>query len=350
MTVFRMWAALGTILPVALILFGAVPAKAEGQCPPGYFQTGGRDYIACAPMGPISGGDEGSEGEESSRPWTPPIEIQPSYMAAATHIDTSAYWVTRGARTSAGANKRALAGCTAVMGEGCEIAETVFGFGPLGIVIDAMGLRWIKSGSDMPGTSLYEKIEVRFHELAVLCQQKSFGCEFEKYILQGVLPLNDNPNIDYSFDIFPNEPVTRHHWAFVARPEKTPSATWQNKAWLISGKRNSEEASKEVLARCQTDSGVPCAIEGFVANGVLVHFANSSGTRAWTNAVPGHAMKIAKARAKAKGKANKVKAGIDRASVEIRVAQSCPPSVAPCRVIAQYDAVTPRLEVIDEGR
>ena len=89
------------------------------------------------------------------------MDIQPSYMAAATHIDTSSYWVTRGSRTAAAANKRALAGCTAVMGEGCEIAETVYGFGPLGVVIDAMGLRWIKSGGNMPTNYFYDNIEVR---------------------------------------------------------------------------------------------------------------------------------------------------------------------------------------------
>jgi hypothetical protein len=350
MTVFRMWAALGAVFAFTLALFGAGPAKAEGQCPPGYFQTGGRDYIACAPMGPVSGGQQGPGDDEPSPYIPPPMEIQPSYMAAATHIDTSAFWVTRGARTAAAANKRALAGCTAVMGEGCEVAETVYGFGPLGVAIDAMGLRWIKSGGNMPTNYLYDNIEVRFRDLAALCQKKSFGCEFEEWITQGLLPREDDPNVDYSFDIFPDGPVARHHWAFVARPEKTPAAIWQNKAWLISGKRNSEEASKEVLARCRADSGGPCAIEGFVANGVLVHFANSRGTRAWTNAVPGHAMKIAKARAKAKGKAKKAKAVIDGASVEIRVVQSCPPSVAPCRVIAQYDAVTPRLEVIDEAQ
>ena len=68
-----------------------------------------------------------------------------------------------------------------------------------------------------------------------------------------------------------------------------------------------------------------------------MHFTNGDGMRACTIGMLGLAMK------KAKGK--KAKALVDGSLVNERVAQSCWPSVAPCWVIPQYDAVTPALEV-----
>ncbi len=314
------------------------PAQAQYPCSgpgPGEVvvgQTPGSQAHAPMLLCQYVGGDEGA-GDEPSRPWTPPVEIQPSYMAAATHIDTSAYWVSRAHWTAEAANKRVLDACTAAMGAGCVISDTIYGYGPMGIIIDAMGLRWIKSGGDVPKDS---PLEVRYRDLAMLCHTNSFGCEFEGYLYQGALPKNGNPDTDYADELFPKGPVERHHWALVARPGTAPSAAWQNKSWLSSGKQDSAAARQELLDRCRADSGVPCAIAAYAANGVLVHFVNGKGQSGWTSAVPDAAKK----------KDKKKQAAMDRTSVAARVERLCLPSVKPCRVIATFDAATPLLSVI----
>ncbi len=129
-------------------------------------------FIACAPIpGYDQGGDGGGDDDSSSSrvPTIPSTPIQPSYMAAVTHIDTSSYWVSRAHWTADSANKRALAACKAAMGDGCVLNETVYGYGPFGVMIDAMGLRWIKSGADVPkGTPE----SIRYQALAMLCVKK----------------------------------------------------------------------------------------------------------------------------------------------------------------------------------
>ncbi len=176
--------------------------------------------------------------------------IQPSYMAAVTHIDTSSYWVSRAHWTADSANKRALAACKAAMGDGCVLNETVYGYGTFGVMIDAMGLRWIKSGADVPrGTPE----SIRYQALAMLCVKNSFGCEFDETIWQGAIPEDAVPPTNFVTDNFPLYGVKRHHWALLAKPESTPSTAWQNKAWLMSGSQNSAEARKAVLDRCRAD-------------------------------------------------------------------------------------------------
>jgi len=314
-------------------------ARAEGRCPPGMFETGSRDYIACAPIpGYDQGGDDGGDDDSSSR--SPTIysrPIQPSYMAAVTHIDTSSFWVSRAHWTADSANKRALAACTAAMGKGCVIADTVYGYGPFGVMIDAMGLRWIKSGADVPkGTPE----SIQYQALALQCLKSSFGCEFEEVIYQGALPLDAAPGSDFVTDIFPRYGVERHHWALLARPEGTAPAASQNKAWLISGSQNSAEARKSVLDRCRADSGVSCAIDAYVANGVLVRFVDAKGKAGWTSAVTKRVIEPL-------GSYRRKKPKIDPASVTARVERQC--FVKPCKVVATYDAATQRLQVVDDA-
>ncbi len=137
MKLFRMRAArflLPCLLAVGCCMLPSA-AKAEGRCPPGMYETGSQDFIGCAPIpGYDQGGDDGGDDDSSSR--SPTIysrPIQPSYMAAVTHIHTSsfgfaAHW------TADSANKRALAACQAAMGKGCVIADTVYGYGPFGVM------------------------------------------------------------------------------------------------------------------------------------------------------------------------------------------------------------------------
>lgn len=326
------------LLAMAYCLFPNA-ASAEGRCPPGMFETGSQDFIGCAPI-PGYGESEQDGGDESSSSaatvYSAPI--QPSYMAAVTHIDTSSFWVSRAHRTADAANKRALAGCKAAMGEGCVLNETVYGYGPFGVMIDAMGLRWIKSGADVPKDT---PEAVRYRALALQCLKNSFGCEFEEVIYQGALPLDDRPDVDYADDIFPRYGVMRHHWALLAKPQGEAPGAWQNKAWLMSGSQNSAEARKAVLDRCRADSCVSCAIDAYVANGVLVRFVDAKGKAGWTSAVTKRVIEPL-------GSYRRKKPKIDPASVAARLERQC--FVKPCKVIATYDAATPRLQVVDDPR
>lgn len=344
MTLFRIWAARFALPGLLAIAFCLLPnaAWAEGRCPPGMFETGSQDFIGCAPIpGYDQGGDDGGDDDSSSRsPTIYSAPIQPSYMAAVTHIDTSSYWVSRAHWTADSANKRALAACKAAMGDGCVVADTVYGYGPFGVIFDAMGLPWIKSGAEVPkGTP----VSIQYQALAMLCVKNSFGCEFEEVIYQGALPLDAAPGSDFVTDIFPRYGVKRHHWALLAKPEGAPPAAWQNKAWLISGSQNSTEARKSVLDRCRADSGVSCAIDAYVANGVLVHFVDAKGQSGWTSAVTKRAVELFN-RKKKKGPK------IGSTSVAGRVDRLCPLSAKPCKVIATYDAATPRLQVVDDAK
>ncbi len=343
----------GVCLSFGLILFCAtsVPAKAQYPCAgagPGEIvvgQTPGSQahapVLLCQFVG--ESGDESSDGP--SRPAAPPVEIQPSYMAAATHIDTSEYWVSRGHWTAEAANKRVMEACTVDMGKGCTIADTVYGYGPLGVATDAMGLRWIKSGGEVPvGTSLFENVELRYKALAEMCMERSFGCEYETYVLQGFVPKQADPSWgDVSHDMFPVKPIKRHQWALLAQPEKAPQSG-QHKSWLISGKQNFEVAAEEVLAQCREASGSECTVTAFAANGVLVQFVDSKGQSGWTSAV----LTVPKKRQPPRK--YRAPALPDRVTVEPRVAQHCPPDAKPCRVLAKYDTNTPRVQVIEELR
>lgn len=289
------------LLPCVLaIAFCLLPnaANAEGRCPPGMFETSSRDFIACAPIpgynqGGNDGGDDGGDDSVESRvPTLKVYHLQDSYMAAVTHIDTSVYWVSRGHWTADSANKRALASCKAVMGDGCVLAETVYGDFPFGVMYDAMGLPWIKS-SEFPKADK----SIRHLPVGMLCRKNSFGCEFEEDIKQGGVPHEAKPPENFVTDYFPSfmvDPrygVKRHHWALLAKPEGTPPAAFRNKVWLISGSQNSAAARKSVLDRCRADSGVSCAIDTYVANGVLALFVDAKGKTGWTSAVTKRAIK-----------------------------------------------------------
>ena len=141
----------------------------------------------------------------------------------------------------------------------------------------------------------------------------------------------------------------------VARPTNPTTAT-QGKSWLISGKEKSAATRKEILDRCQADSGVPCSISAYAingkkitetdwadTNGVLVHFVDARGTNRWTNALS--------APLKRKNKKSPFGGYLptypDPVTVKERIDRLCPKSLA-CRVIATYDAATPHMWVIED--
>ena len=334
-----------TALLSALVLWCGVTSPAQAQYPCGNGPGPGEVVIGQTPGSPAHApvllcqyvGGEGSEPEQEVRPVLAPMV--PSYMAAAYHMDTSAVWMTNAHWSADSATRRVMSACAAAMGDGCILGATVYDVGHIAVVHDAMGLSWVKGARiDMKLPWNEQDNNVAPRQALRLCLESSFGCELSDKRGGGVLRSSDDPGTDHSKDFFPSGLVKRHHWIMVARPDKSAPAAWQNKSWLDSGKQDSVEARKALLNRCRQDSGVPCVIAAYAANGVLVHFVNGKGQSGWTSAV---------ANTPARGD-KKREPVTDRTSVAARVEILCPPSVKPCRVVATYDAATPRAQVIED--
>ncbi len=325
-----------------------LPSAAQAQYPcgngpgPGEVvvgQTPGSSAHAPVLLCQYVGGEDGAEPEQEVRPVLAPMV--PSYMAAAYHMDTSAVWITNAHWSADAANKRAMGACAAVMGDGCILGATVYDVGHVAVVHDVMGLTWV-AGARIDMTLPWNQQDnmVAPKQALRLCLESSFGCELADKRGGGVLRSSHDPGIDNSKDFFPVGAVKRHHWILVARPEKAAPVGWQGKSWLDSGKQDSVAARKALLGRCQKDSGVPCVITAYAANAVLVHFVNGKGQSGWTSAV----MTSATPRDKKHGQTT------DRTSIAARVERLCLPSVKPCRVIATYDAATPRVQIIEDAK
>ena len=307
------------LLPCLLaVAYCLVPnaASAEGQCPPGMFETGSRDYIACAPIPGYgqSGYDEGGydSGPSSQGPSSP--QYAESSMATAVHLDTSAVWATAGHRSPEAAKTRVMDACAAAMGEGCIYTESWTGDVIIAVAIDGAGEPWPEGAAT--------KAEAEEQALAT-CERRAgpWGCKITFSFRNVLIPAAADRESEYSKDYFPKGPIKRHQWVLVAWPDTPPAVQWQRKSWIISGRQNSAAAKKELLARCTADSGVACSIRLGVSNGTVAHFTNKRGQTNWTNAT-----------------------GTARALD--RVEAACPADEKPCRVIALYDAATPRLQVI----
>ena len=302
------------------------------------------------------GGDE-KQGEDSeSTPSRPPYEGKPGFMAAAYHADTSSAWLTTGHQSMASAKKHALDSCNLATRGGCSIAVAYDSYGSINVSVDAMGQLWIKLEPFVRRQPNAPRYDVMQDNPAInYCRQNSFGCEFAGSKPNGTMPMEPDPNSSYVADYFPPGPLTRNHWALVARPTNTPSAAWQNKSWLISGRQDSVATRNEILDRCRADAGVTCSISAYAVTdnplggpkvgGQLVHFVDSTGQDHWTNAVPARAKTRHKRRAK-----NESQTREDAITAPDRVNIACPSAVKPCRVIATYDAATPRLQVVQGAR
>lgn len=334
--------ALRQIAVIAILFFLTDPAQAQYPCGDGpgpgevvVGQTPGSQAHAPVLLCQYVGGEGGAEPKQEVRPVLAPMV--PSYMAAAYHMDTSAVWMTNAHWSADSATKRVMSACAAAMGGGCILGATVYDVGHIAVVHDAMGLTWVKGARiDMKLPWNQQDNTVAPKQALLLCLESSFGCELSDKRGGGILRSSHDPGTDHSKDYFPAGPVKRHHWIMVARPDKAAPAAWQNKSWLDSGKQDSEGARKALLGRCGQDSGVACAITDYAANGVLVHFVDGKGQSHWTSAVANRPAQEDKKRGRA----------MDRTSIAARVDRLCLPSIKPCRVVATYDAATPRLVVL----
>lgn len=335
---------LGQIAVVIMLLSLPDPARAQSA---GQHSREMNDIAATPPQG--SGGD-------GPRPYSEPAyqyDVRPSKQgvaAVAYHADTGSVWMSSGHKTLDRASARALDGCNAATGGGCHIAATLAGEGFIFFSQDAMGQFWIKEEARAYGKpSVYDLS--RTNPSQEYCRANSFGCTYVTAYHSGHIYLDEPADADQSQDIFPKGKLVRNRFALVARPaDASAEAPGQGKSWLISGRENSAAARKEVLDRCRADAGAPCAIAAYavngtsltdggtaVARGVLVHFVDARGRSRWTSAAAATGKKQKKGQ----------KGPSDPVTAEQRLAQLCPPKL-PCRLIATYDAATPRMQVIED--
>ena len=303
---------------------------------------------------PPQGGDEGAAAKPYEMPSAtlPPRPKRPGFVAVAYHADTGSIWASAAHKTIDAAKKRALAGCNAATGGGCYIAAAVGGGGDktasqVFVSQDGMGQFWLKEAT---GNGLLVNPDPAMRD----CLSKSFGCDTLNGFEPGSIYLDLDPNLDQSEDYFPKGKLNQNRWAMVAQPAN-PTAASHKKSWLISGKENSAATRKDILDRCRADAGVPCAITAYALNGekiaergvvntnaVLVHFVDGSGKNRWTTALPG----APKKKRKKSPLGGFLPTYPDPVTVKERIDRICPPSS--CRVIATYDAATPRMQVIED--
>ncbi len=343
------------LLPCLLaVAFCLLPnaASAEGRCPPGMFETGSRDFIACAPIPGYGqqGGEDGPGPDESPFRKAAPIRpSKPGFTAMAYHVDTASVWTSVGHHSLNAAKKRVLSDCDAATGGGCYIAEVLERAGGIYVTEDAMGQLWVKADANDKDARRFNASQ--WNPSIEHCLKNSFGCKFLGVHESGYIYLDEAPDRDQSANHYPKGKLSQKRWAMVARP--TTAVAAQGKSWLISGKRNSAAVRKEILDRCQAESGVPCTISAYAANseemaadnrkvgnGLLVHFIDWQGQNRWTSAVP---------EASGSKPRNGEKTLPDPVTIQGRIDRICPPKL-PCKIVATYDAATPRLQVIEDEK
>ena len=86
---------------------------AEGRCPPGMFETGSRDYLACAP---IPGYGQGDDSSESSPPPIPTV-WETRWGAIVTESKGGGFGAVNGFKSESAASSSAL--------EQCQVTATV---------------------------------------------------------------------------------------------------------------------------------------------------------------------------------------------------------------------------------
>lgn len=339
---------------MALAALASLPSAAHAQSA-GQHARDMNDIAATPPQG-------SSERDSRFRPYSEPsyqYDVRPSkpgFLAVAYHVDTGSTWASVAHKNSDDAKKRVLAACNAATGGGCYIAATVPSPGTVYLAEDAMGQTWIKQ--EMREYGAPYTYDYRITDPARIdCQAKSFGCSRMGGYSSDYIYLDLDPSIDQVKDYFPKGKLHWNRWAMVARPT-TPTTAAHNKSWLISGKENSAATRKEILDRCQADSGVPCEISAYAVsdsevltndtgseNGLLVHFVNVRGQNRWISAVATKP-KTKKYKKMFRDDPDFVEAP-DPVTVQERIDRLCPKSLQ-CKVIATYDAATPRMQVIED--
>ena len=165
-------------LLIAAITTAGAPstAYAEGQCPPGMYETGSRDYIACAPI-PGYGTGEGGEEEQTT------IEMvwADRWGAYASETGASGLGVVNGRSSKAAAERDAVLDCRQVAKEPdkCSVMLSYYN--------QCAAYAW-GGGHGMAASRVNEKMAIR--DATKLCDEASgvecmiyhSGCSFQEAV------------------------------------------------------------------------------------------------------------------------------------------------------------------------
>ncbi len=283
--------------------------------------------------------------DEPAAPSLPPRPSISGFTTMAYHPDTASVWTTAGHRTLKAAKQQALSGCNAATGGGCIIVAAIEGLGRISVTEDAMGQLWVKGAV---GDEMLTPVDPSLQH----CRDNSFGCRFLGQHDSGTIYLDETPGTDQSEDYFPKGKLNWNLWAMVAQPLTAAGTIRPGRSWLISGKKGAASARTDVLRRCEAESGSSCAITAYAAyapevltnktgtaDGLLVYYEDASGQSRWTSAVGEGTAK----------KKRKKEFQPDPVTVQDRLRALCPPP-RPCKLLATYDAATPRLQEITAAK
>jgi len=237
-----------------LALAPATPARAEGNCPPGYYPIGGgtAGWVGCAPMGPMpqdSGGDTYAGPAASPPPrrmGPPPVK---AYMAVAFHWDSGTIWATAGQRSAEAAQGFVSKACEEAMGSECSWVggtDEVY----VAMARDESGILFGGTQVGSPDAAKAEALE--------RCQKYSFDCRIVRTFNPILIPPGTPPERDFSATWLPEGPVQRHRVAAVAVPAEKVAAPWTGKNWLALGGNGFAAGNQQAVAECERQTGGKC--------------------------------------------------------------------------------------------
>ncbi|NJL63111.1 MAG: DUF4189 domain-containing protein [Methylacidiphilales bacterium] len=200
---------LGSVVAASLLV--ADSAKADGNCPDGYYPIGGGNagWEGCAPYDTRSEYPTVPDRPEPDKPRVPTMYAN-SYIAVAWHPKATDVWATWNHRTTEKSQQVALSACTQVMGAGCTIAVSGWN-GSVAIARNKSNSIWYGWGNK-PDNARVNALKD--------CKEKNKDCTIVHVFTAEPLiqPANftpmqqkileTNPAFDFSKNYFPGIPAT----------------------------------------------------------------------------------------------------------------------------------------------
>jgi hypothetical protein len=243
---FAVVAALG----LWLALVPASPAQAEGNCPPGYYPTGGgtAGWVGCAPMGPMAQEDPYDEPvDQPARPAGPPPVN--AYIAVAFHWDSPEIWATAGQRSKAAAEGMVSRACARAMGSECNWLAGIDNV-TIALVADENGILF--------GANAVASAELAKAKAIARCEEFSFNCRLVRLFNPILIPNGASPAQDFSATWLPDGPLRRYRVAAVAAPQGKVAEPLRGKNWLASGAPGFAAADEQAVTACEQATGGKC--------------------------------------------------------------------------------------------
>ncbi len=229
---------------LALAVFAAAPAKAEGNCPPGYFPIGGGNngWEGCAPM-------NGTDGGPAQGPAPVQMFWVDNHFALASHKDASNAWVAIGYPNGEAAKQAVMSACNADMGQGCVPLSNsynssyVVGIGKEGVVYSEWDSTLAKARKRLAaGCAKNNDVCSELHNGTASPGRKVAGS-----------------SIRYTPEIWRPKGNFRNVYAAAAWVDPTSKVAPLD-VWIASGHRNPQDAARAAVDACARDTGAKCVI------------------------------------------------------------------------------------------